>query len=260
MKKQMCAWLVICMLTSLLTACGSDQGSSSAQSTGGYKESKSMIIDVLKSDEGKKAIYEALTAGPTQSSSPSSSSQSGDSESEGGQQGGGGGGSSGGGGGSMGIKMLLPSQTSEDVRMAVKETITSPEYKKEIEKIMTDPQFAGDFAKAISAQSKEMHLQLIKDPTYQKSVGDIMKSPDVMKMFLELTKTPDYRKQSMTVMQEAMQSPLFKLQVMELLKTVVQQQLQPTIEKAPGSGEGGKGGGEGSSGGGKDSGGEEGGQ
>lgn len=252
----MCAWLIICMLTSLLTACGSDQGSSSTQSTGGYKESKSMIIDVLKSDEGKKAIYEALTAGPTQSSSPSSSSQSGDSESEGGQQGGGGGN---GGGGSMGIKMLLPSQTSEDVRMAVKETITSPEYKKEIEKIMTDPQFAGDFAKAISAQSKEMHLQLIKDPTYQKSVGDIMKSPDVMKMFLELTKTPDYRKQSMTVMQEAMQSPLFKLQVMELLKTVVQQQLQPTIEKAPGAG-GGKGGGEGSGGESKDSGGEEGGQ
>jgi spore germination protein D len=254
----MCAWLIICMLTSLLTACGSDQGSSSAQSTGGYKESKSMIIDVLKSDEGKKAIYEALTAGPTQSSSPSSSSQSGDSESEGGQQGGGGG-NGGGSGGSMGIKMLLPSQTSEDVRIAVKETITSPEYKKEIEKIMTDPQFAGDFAKAISAQSKEMHLQLIKDPTYQKSVGDIMKSPDVMKMFLELTKTPDYRKQSMTVMQEAMQSPLFKLQVMELLKTVVQQQLQPTIEKAPGAG-GGKGGGEGSGGESKDSGGEEGGQ
>lgn len=244
----MCAWLVICMLTSLLTACGSDQGSSSAQSTGGYKESKSMIIDVLKSDEGKKAIYEALTSGPTQSSSPSTSSQSGESESDGGQQGGG----SGGGGGSMGIKMLLPSQTSEDVRMAVKETITSPEYKKEIEKIMTDPQFAGDFAKAISAQSKQMHLQLIKDPTYQKSVGDIMKSPDVMKMFLELTKTPDYRKQSMTVIQEAMQSPLFKLQVMELLKTVVQQQLQPTIEKAP---SGGKGGGE-SDGGSKDSGGE----
>ena len=256
----MCACVVICMLTSLLTACGSDQGSSSSQSTGGYKESKSMIIDVLKSDEGKKAIYEALTAGPTQSSSPSASSQSGesDSESEGGQQGGG----NGGGGGSMGIKMLLPSQTSEEVRMAVKETITSPEYKKEFEKIMTDPQFAGDFAKAINAQSKQMHLQLIKDPMYQKSVGDIMKSPDVMKMFLELTKTPDYRKQSMTVIQEAMQSPLFKLQVMELLKTVVQQQLQPTIEKAPNAGkEGGKSGESGGdSGQSKDSGGEEGGQ
>lgn len=134
--------------------------------------------------------------------------------------------------------------------MAVKETITSPEYKKEIEKIMTDPQFAGDFAKAINAQSKELHMQLIKDPTYQKAISDILKSPEVMKMFLDLTKTPDYRKQSMTVMQEAMQSPLFKMEVLELLKTVVQEQLQPKVEKEP-KDDGGKGG---------DDGGDEGGQ
>ncbi len=134
--------------------------------------------------------------------------------------------------------------------MAVKETITSPEYKKEIEKIMTDPQFAGDFAKAINAQSKELHMQLIKDPTYQKAISDILKSPEVMKMFLDLTKTPDYRKQSMTVMQEAMQSPLFKMEVLELLKTVVQEQLQPKVEKEP-KDDGGSGG---------DDGGDEGGQ
>lgn len=91
-------------------------------------------------------------------------------------------------------------------------------------------------------------MQLIKDPTYQKSVSDILKSPEVMKMFLDLTKTPDYRKQSMTVMQEAMQSPLFKMEVLELLKTVVQEQLQPKVEKEPKQGEGG--------GGGEDSGGE----
>ncbi|MNJ58774.1 Spore germination protein GerD precursor [compost metagenome] len=144
----------------------------------------------------------------------------------------------------MGMKMILPSQTSEQVRMAVKETITSPEYKKEFEKIMTDPKFAADFAKAINSQNKELHMQLIKDPTYQKSVSEIMKSPEVMKMFLDLTQTSDFRKQSMTVMQEAMQSPLFKMEVMELLKKVVQEQLQPKLEKESTSkGGGGQGGG-----------------
>ncbi|MFD2881025.1 spore germination lipoprotein GerD [Paenibacillus rhizoplanae] len=96
---------------------------------------------------------------------------------------------------------------------------------------MTDPQFAGDFAKAINKESKELHLQLIKDPTYQKSVGEIMKSPEMMKMFLDLTKTPDYRKQSMTIMQEAMQNPLFRMEVLTLLKSVVQDELQPKVEK-----------------------------
>lgn len=142
--------------------------------------------------------------------------------------------------------MILPGQSSDQIRMAVKETLIAPEYKKELEKIMTDPKFAGDFAKAVNSQSKQMHMDLIKDPTYQKSVSEIMKSPEVMKMFLDLTKTPDFRKQSMTVMQEAMQSPLFKMEVMELLKSVVQEQLQPKVEKSPKSGgeEGGQEGGD----------------
>lgn len=255
MKWQGYRWFVciLCLFTLPLAACGSEQSSSSSQGGVSYKDTKSMVIDILKTEDGKKAIYEALSG---QSSSGGGGSESGGSESGdggggesgGSESGGGSGGGSGsggsGGGGTMGIKMILPGQSSDQIRMAVKETITSPEYKKEFEKIMTDPKFAGDFAKAINTQSKQMHMELIKDPTYQKSVSEIMKSPEVMKMFLDLTKTSDFRKQSMTVMQEAMQSPLFKMEVMDLLKTVVQEQLQPKVEKAPKSGEeGGQGGG-----------------
>ncbi|MGN7765602.1 spore germination lipoprotein GerD [Paenibacillus sp. 22594] len=186
-----------------LTACGSEQSSSSSGQVS-YKEMKTMVVDILKSEEGKKAVEEALS---TSSSGPEGSSSSG-----------------------LSMKMM-PLQTTEQIRVAVKDTITAPEYQKEIEKIMTDPQFAGDFAKAINSQSKELHLQLIKDPTYQKSVAEIMKSPEMMKMFLDLTKTSDYRKQSMTIMQEAMQNPLFRMEVLDLLKTVVQDELQPKVEK-----------------------------
>ncbi|MNI88717.1 hypothetical protein D3C73_1460420 [compost metagenome] len=45
-------------------------------------------------------------------------------------------------------------------------------------------------------------------------------------------------------MQESMQSPIFKMEVMELLKSVVQQQLEPKVEKSGGGGQGGSGGGE----------------
>ena len=214
---------ILCLTALLLGACGSDQGYSSQQM--GYKEMKSMVVDILKSDEGKKAVEEALS-------------------------GGGGGSSGGGGGGSMSMKMLN-AQSGEQIRMAVKDTLVSEEYKKELEKIMTDPQFAGDFAKAISAESKQLHMQLIKDPTYQKSIEDILKSPEVMKSFLDLTKTSDYRKQSMTIMQEAMQNPLFRMEVLQLLKTVVKDELQPTVEKkGQQGGQGGQGGGQGGQGGG----------
>lgn len=230
--------LALGLLLLTLTACGGEQ-SGSSQQQGSYKEMKTMIVDILKSEDGKKAIEEALT-------SPSS-----------GSEGEGGGGSGGGSGGMLSIKMM-PMQSQEQIRTAVKDTLTAPEYQKEIEKIMTDPKFAGDFAKAINSQSKQLHMQLIKDPTYQKSIGEIMKSPEMMKMFLDLTKTPDYRKQSMTIMQEAMQNPLFRMEVLDLLKTVVQEELQPKMEKKSGGEQGGGGGG-GEGGGGEGGGGEGGG-
>ena len=190
---------IISLSALLLTACGSDQGYTTQQL--GYKEMKTMVVDILKSDEGKKAVEEAINGNRGSSGS-----------------------------GSMGMKMLSQ-QSGDQIRMAVKDTLVSEEYKKEIEKIMTDPQFAGDFAKAVSSESKQLHLQLIKDPTYQKSIEDILKSPEVMKSFLELTKTSDYRKQSMAIMQEAMQNPLFRVEVLQLLKTVVKDELQPSVEK-----------------------------
>ncbi|MGO4532764.1 spore germination lipoprotein GerD [Paenibacillus sp. 2TAF8] len=242
MKRPM--WQLCCVvfgLSVMLAGCGSDQSSSPPQ--GSYKEMKTMVVDILKSDEGKKAVEEALTG---QSSS-------------GGSGGGGGsedGGASGGGSGTVGMKMLMPMQSSEQIRIAVKDTITAPEYQKEFEKIMTDPQFAGEFAKAINGQSKQLHMQLIKDPTYQKSIGDIMKSPEVSKMFMDMTKTPEYRKQTMTVMQEVMQNPLFRMEVLTLLKKVVQEELQPKTESGGGQkGQDGGDGGNGDSGGGDSGGG-----
>ncbi|MWV47415.1 spore gernimation protein [Paenibacillus sp. HJL G12] len=201
-------WGIIFGLSAVLAGCGSEQ--SYAPPQGDYKEMKTMVVDILKSDEGKKAVEDALK-------------QSGGSSSSG-----------------PGMQMMTV-QATDQIRTAVKDTITSEEYKKEFEKIMTDPQFAGEFAKSISSQNKQLHMQLIKDPTYQKAVSDIMKSPEVMKMFLDLTKTPEYRKQSMTVMQEAMQNPMFKMEVMSLLKNVVTQELQPKVEKGSQGGEGGKG-------------------
>ncbi|WP_044482490.1 spore germination lipoprotein GerD [Paenibacillus antibioticophila] len=238
-------WFIcILVLSIMLTACGSDQGGSSSSQGGlGYKDTKSMVIDILKTEDGKRAIYEALSGSNSVSGSANhdqNNSESGNSEDSSKSGESSGGSESGSGqqsGSTLGVRMILPGQSSDQIRMAVKETITSPEYKAELEKIMTDPQFAGDFAKAVNSQSKQLHMELIKDPTYQKSIGEIMKSPEVMKMFLDLTKTSDYRKQTMTVMQEAMQSPLFKMEVMELLKTVVQQQLLPNVEKQPKSGE-----------------------
>lgn len=208
---------LLCMVGGLalfLSGCGSDNQSAAPQ--GSYKEMKTMVIDILKSDEGKKAMEEALTG-------ESSSSQNSSSEAASGKTSKG-----------SGIKMLTSKSSSDEIRVAVKDTLSSPEYKKEFEEIMKDPKFAGEFAKVINSESKQIHMELIKDPTYQKSMEDMLKSPEMTKLLLQLTQTADYRKQTMSVMQEAMQNPIFRMEVMELLQSVVKEELQP--KKSEGAG------------------------
>ncbi|WP_314590952.1 spore germination lipoprotein GerD [Paenibacillus terrigena] len=203
---------IVLILTLTLTACMSEQQTSSAQPD--YKEMKAMVVDILKTEEAQKAIQ--------QSSGSSGSTQ---------------------------MQMLSSPVGKEQIRTAVKDTLTSPEYNKELEKIMKDPKFAGEFASAINKDNKKIHKELIKDPVYQQSVADILKSPDLSKMYLDLTKTPEFRKQVMTIVKDSMSSPLFKMQIMELLTKVVQEELQPKQqEQGKKKGGGGKGGGEGGGG------------
>lgn len=210
------------ILTTLLASCGSEPSSASSEPIS-YKDMKSMVIDILKTEDAQKALQESAMSST----------------------------------GNTGLNSkLLSVQDQEQVRMAVKETLVSPEYNKVIEKLMTDTRFAGEFSQAINKQNKQIHKELIKDPTYQKEMLTAMKSPEMDKMILEVLQSAQYRKQVMTIMQESMQNPLFRMEVLDLLKTAVQEELKPKPdEKVTKSKEGGEqGGGDKSGGGDSDSG------
>src|SRR5690554_496862 len=100
----------------LLTACGSGNQSGGMHN---YKDTKSMVLDILESEDAKKAIQKASEE----------------------QQGSGG-----------GIK-LLSTPDGKQIQAAVKDVLTDPSYPKHLEKMMTDPKFAGEFAKAVSKQN-----------------------------------------------------------------------------------------------------------
>ncbi|MCY9516307.1 spore germination lipoprotein GerD [Paenibacillus apiarius] len=212
---------VMFMFLMLLSACGMEQQASST--TMDYKDLKTMVVDILKTEEAQKAMQSSSSAGG-------------------------------------GMKMqALNMQQQEQIRTAVKDTLISPDYQKTVEKVMTDPKFAGEFAKVVSKENKQIHKELIKDPAYQQSVGDIIKSPDMMKSYLDMMKTPEYRKQLMAVLKDSMSSPIFRLEVMDLLGKVVKEELQPKEQggKEGKGGEQGGGGGESGGGGGGDDGGSE---
>ncbi|RCW41339.1 spore germination lipoprotein GerD [Paenibacillus prosopidis] len=156
-----------------------------------YKDVKSMVIDILKTQDAQKALQE------------SSQQMSGYST------------------------KLLSSQDQETVRLAVKDVLVSPEYDKVIKKLMVDTRFAAEFAKAVNKQNKDIHKELIKDPSYQADLLKVMKNPEMDKMILDVLQSTQYRKEVMSLMQESMQNPLFRVEVLDLMKKAVQEELKP---------------------------------
>nr|WP_268239560.1 spore germination lipoprotein GerD [Paenibacillus nasutitermitis] len=193
----------IAALTMLLTSCGSEPSSGGNQMLS-YKDMKSMVIDILKTEDAQKALQESSSSGGSMGSSSTSK--------------------------------LLSIQDQEQVKLAVKDTLVSPEYNKVIEKLMLDTRFAGEFATAVNKQNKQIHKDLLKDPTYQKDLMKVMKDPEMEKMYLEIMQSSQYRSQVMTIMQESMSSPIIRMEILDLLKKAVKEELKPSSNEKQKSG------------------------
>lgn len=213
----------VALLAAVLVSCGQDSGGGGNQMS--YKDVKSMVIDILGSDEGKQIIQKAATA----------NSMSGE--------------------GSLLMKSMT-AQDHEQIKLVVKDVLTSPDYSRVLETIMKDPKFAGEFAKAVSKDNKQIHKDLMKDPEYQKDLIDMLKNPEAQRILSDSMKTTEFRKQMQASVSEAIQSPLFKLEIMKMLQTVVKEELTPKESQQQGKG-GGQGEGQGGEGGGGDGGGNE---
>ncbi|WP_337103263.1 spore germination lipoprotein GerD [Paenibacillus sp. YIM B09110] len=196
MRNRWALLLVIPALAMVLTSCGSEPSGGGQQVS--YKDMKSMVIDILKTEDAQKALQES-----SQQMSGYNGSTS----------------------------KLLSVQDQEEVRLAVKDVLVSPDYDKVIKKLMVDTRFAGEFAKAINKQNKDIHKELIKDPTYQADLVKVLKTPEMDKMILEVLQSTQYRKEVMSLMQESMQNPLFRLEVLDLMKKAVQEELKPNPEE-----------------------------
>lgn len=180
----------------VLCAMLAQAGCSGAQQSGGmmgYEETKSMVLDILRSEEGRKAVQQAA-----------SSIEFG-----------------------TGMKMLSEEQHAL-LMTKVKDVLTDEEYAKKIRDIMLEPRFAAEFAKVIIKEDKELHKELLKDPEYQTMLLDAFAGhEETKKMILEVLKGPEYRKYAMTIFHDALQNPLFKAELMDMMTRVLEEKTRP---------------------------------
>ncbi|HIW32995.1 MAG TPA: spore gernimation protein [Candidatus Paenibacillus intestinavium] len=175
----------------LITSCSSGGGGGESQQMN-YKDMKSMVIDILKTEDAQKALQESASA---QSGYTAQSST------------------------------MLNVQDQEKIKTAVKDVISSPDYDKVIKSLMTDTRFAGEFAKAVNEMNKDLHEQLVKDPQYQEGLIAAFESEEMQKVILKVLKGSEYRKELMSLMQDSLQNPIFRLELLDLMKKAVAEEL-----------------------------------
>lgn len=173
--KRVASLLVFSMLI-FITGCAS--GETQANNQGNYEETKKMVVDILKTDEGKKAIKDLIKDNEIKES-------------------------------------LVMEQTF--VKETIQSSLTSEEAEKFWKKAFEDPKFAESFAKSMKKEHEELIKNLMKDPDYQKSLLEILQDPQMEKEIIEAMKSQEFREEIKTVITETFESPLFKAKIQELL-------------------------------------------
>lgn len=181
--------LLLLLSVTLMVSCAAteDQGSQPD-----YESTKKMMVDMLKTDEGKKSIQEVLSDDEVK-------------------------------------QEIIMEQVL--VKETIQQVLTSEKGKEFWAELMKDPEFAKSLAESLQAEIEKVIKNLMKDPEYQTMMMDILQDPEMEKAALDLMKSKAYRQQAMTIMAEAFESPYFKAQVNEILGKVASEQMKKEEEK-----------------------------
>ena len=164
----------------LMSGCSSDEEQSQAD----YKEVKQMVLDILQTEEGKKAIKEIIKDDAIKQ------------------------------------EIMLDEPF---IKKTIQETLLQADNKEKWQQLLTDPKFMKEYAKQLEEQNKKIIKDLMKDPEYQSAMMEVLKDPEMEKQFLELTKSKAFRQETMSVMKEALGSPDFRLELLQLLSQVAKE-------------------------------------
>ncbi|WP_273853997.1 spore germination lipoprotein GerD [Guptibacillus spartinae] len=163
-------------------ATGSAEGSQA-----NYEETKKMLVDLLKSDEGKKAIQEVMS----------------DEEIK---------------------KQLVMEQPF--VKETIQKVLTTEEGKAYWQEMLKDPTFVENFAKNIQDENKKLFKSLMDDPDYQEKMMDLLQDPVMEKNYLQLLESKQSRQQIKDLIAETFESPLFQAKIQEMLTGITSEQLK----------------------------------
>ncbi|MCM3734022.1 spore germination lipoprotein GerD [Fictibacillus nanhaiensis] len=181
---------LFCVILTALSGCAQNEAQGSSQID--YEATKKMLVDLLKTDDGKKAIKEVLSDKEIQ-------------------------------------QEILIDQ--EVIKQTIEQQLLSEKGQKFWQTLFKDPKFSAAFAKSMRKEHENLMKDLIKDPQYQAEVMKIMQNPQMAQKLLGLVDTQPVRKEMKKVMLETFESPIVQAQIQEMLKKVAHEEIDQSISK-----------------------------
>ncbi|RCW63528.1 spore germination lipoprotein GerD [Saliterribacillus persicus] len=212
--------IVVIIILCLITACTG--GSPAANKEADYDTTKKMVADILKTDEGKKAITEVLASDDMQQT------------------------------------YVIDAKVVEE---AITSLFSSDKGKEFWQKMFTDPAFIESFATSLQDQQEKVMQGLMSDPKFQGKMMEILGNPKMQEQTLQVLKSQPFREHLEKTIQETFESPMMQATIAEIVlnaaKEMKPEESGGSQEESSGGGEGGQeeGGGGSESGGGGESGG-----
>lgn len=168
--------LLLLPIMVFLASCSPSDPSSGGQID--YDQTKKMVVDILKTDDGKKAIQDVMTDDK------------------------------------MKEKLVMDQKVVSDT---IQQTLTSDKATEFWKKTFNDPKFTKGVAKNMRTENEKLLKDLMNDPEYRGMMIEVFKEPEIQKELADALKSKEYREHLQKVITETVDSPLFRAKMQELL-------------------------------------------
>ncbi|MUV38131.1 Spore germination protein GerD [Lentibacillus sp. JNUCC-1] len=192
----------------VISACGGE-GESAKEAD--YETTKKMVVDILQTEDGKKALNEILSDEK--------------------------------------MKQHLVME-SDMVKNAINESMASEKGAEMWKKLFEDPEFVKKYAESMSKEQKELMKALMQDAEFQKQMLEILKDPKMTEQYLTVIKSQEFSAHLEETIQKTLETPTFQAKMQDILLKAAEKQAagkesggKKEEEQPEGGGSGGEGGG-----------------
>ncbi|WP_163102777.1 spore germination lipoprotein GerD [Peribacillus alkalitolerans] len=200
------SFITITILIFILAGCNQQEAGAGKAD---YEETKKMVVDILKTDDGKKAIQEVMSDDKMKS------------------------------------QLIMDQAVVSDT---IEKTVISEKGKDFWKKTFKDPKFASSYAKSMEEEHKKLLKELMKDPAYRATLNEILMDKEMQKEISKVVKSNEVREEMKKTMIETFSSPLFQAKIQGILLKAATEQAEGKEgggkEKSGGGSDGGEGGGD----------------